>query len=352
MRVLGDIGQKKDNRTGKAAPMEASTKAILDFVESLDASNAQTSRTVILSTFQTWQKHVIRSKRAGKAKERHAADALHHDQHATADEDIDPDESGDPLDPETLKMTLSRNELKIPRNLFSLQVIDEAHRVKDPKALQTDAAFLQEDISTLLVTATPAKTTIEDWSGLLRFMFKNVNPELHPTEENEGKAVKPLTYGQYRRCYQEFERVLDCDILKATPDQARKLYRALDPTGFLQACRSTGNDVKTGADIVPLVVALCMLRRVKGTELDINGEKITIGAEIPPWECRFVELKPGAAQAGLYRGIEVATSTTGNDDSPSAGTRRRRLMLAAYDPAFDQFAERKISANAPVVNKV
>ena len=46
--------------------------------------------------------------------------------------------------------------------MFSLRIIDEAHKVGEPVSYQTDALFKLQDCATILITATPFKNSVRD----------------------------------------------------------------------------------------------------------------------------------------------------------------------------------------------
>lgn len=62
-------------------------------------------------------------------------------------------------------------------------------------------------------------------------------------------------------------------------------------------------DVNLGTKIVPLPTSLCILRRVKGTEIDILGQTIIIGGSIPRYEVTTVELRTPIYQEEMFLGV-------------------------------------------------
>jgi hypothetical protein len=117
----------------------------------------------------------------------------------------------------------------------------------------------------------------------------------------------------------------------------------------------------TAAKILPLVLSLIQLRRVKGQEIDVLGEKAVIGGDIPPYRVTTVELEmrreeyhrylaihgrlPNWLSAGGSEGEGEGASTEGHIDMAS----HRLLSHACVHTGLDHFRKNKKATTAKVV---
>lgn len=234
---------------------------------------------------------------------------------------------------EDIELQLSQN-LRILSDMFSVVAVDEAHRVKNDRALQIQAVWQLTDCSYLLITATPAKTSIQDWFGIARFLGKNSNPLV------KAANIEDPHFASFKSLMKTFDDKYQSNILGVPDDMQLQYLAALDWTNLNKLGGSGRSNIEVAAYIVPLLAAMAMLRRAKGSLIEVLGRNIVIGAEIPPWTSRWIELVPGAIEAGYYRGVMENTehmkmdTTSIGKDNVEAHVRKRLLWLVRLPCVF------------------
>lgn len=275
--------------------------------------------------------------------------------------------------------------LRIPMDAFDLCIIDEAHRVGNVGRLQAEAAYLL-DAKFLLLTATPMKTNAKDFKGLLRFMFKG------SAEQVRKSSFKPAP-ASYRKYAHILETQREGRLDRIRPNELIDYLAHLNPDSYASCLAdASGKDALGGADLIPLIFMLCVLKRVKGSPVDLGkpppaadddatmsdgtppdasndtgGTIYRLGEEIPRCETVTVELAQLPLEKMFHRGVLDALAnkeanpgpgksdgagTAGKKSSAAQFTRRTALALSAYNPRLFQFTQRYTHNRAGSVNKL
>ena len=369
LKTFCQLGDSNSPVYENFSAIRGNAKGLVSFVKGLDPYDAQTSRTIVLTTYQSLQGKVLdkgvkyeRDKRRTREEARQATGA---DESANDDESEGEDDELDDRPQDAIQRSQKDirkgNSLKVPKDLFSVRVSDEAHRIKDENSNQTDALYRFEDVLTILLTATPYKNSVKDFYGLLRFMFVRLRAHYTGGEE----IMNELSYMAFRRGFAE---LYDSDTLSIPEAQRREYLRGLDPARFRElAGGATGaNSVLFGVEVVPLPSSIAILKQVKVSKLHIYGQDVVIGAGILPYRITNVELRQSGVERVLYLGFLEKTKAMptepivnfGEEDGEKSifnnGSllKRRRMILASCNPMLDQLAERHVNTNATIVHKM
>ena len=67
-----------------------------------------------------------------------------------------------------------------------------------------------------------------------------------------------------------------------------------------QRSKESNMDTLTASAVLPPILKMIQLRRVMGTEMDVDGQTVRIGQDIPPYEVMTVELIMSKLQQSTY----------------------------------------------------
>jgi hypothetical protein len=268
----------------------------------------------------------------------------------------DEDEGNGPVGEGATPASVSGNKLLIPADSVGLVVVDEGHKIKNENANQTDALY-RLDCPIIIMTATPFKTHVRDFYGLLRFMWKGAraiaNPKLRLSVSTHIAWKKTFT--------EEYGSSLIGLAKPETEAVYRDLLAALNPLQFKKLCSHTST---ASGDVAPLPQSMVVLRRVGGDEIDVNGTSVVIGSEIPHVVPTTIEVRRGPFENRLYQQIVDNTKSMNQDPivvvdtdeessfTPGGLLKRRRLIHGTFHPLLDQFFDRKIDGGATAIHKL
>lgn len=330
---------------------------LASWVAKLDPKNPQTSRTVVLTTYQSFQGSVLRKEILDPLNNVVSSEKV---PEADPDNELSDDEDEDDAPKRKLpEGKRVRYKLDVPVDLFSHRVVDEAQKVKNEDALQSRAIYMFNVASTILITATPYKNHVKDLYGLLRFMFQSIGDQIDDKEQC-------LRIRQYKQLRNELSTQYDNDFLKIPPEKMQRFAMAVNPYSFkkvLGTDKTTESSVNIAADVVPLISQMIILRRVKGTTMTVCDQTIVVAAEIPRYQIITVELRMSQNEREQYKAIEHMVEHMNNDPIVSVTeqdervitvggrVKIRRLRLATFNFMLDLFQSRKVDANADYVHR-
>jgi hypothetical protein len=332
-------------------------KELREFLGGLDPADPATTRTVVLTTFQSWQSLVLDKstefyKPDAKVTAEQEADGPEVDYNPDAEDEASPEAEEELVTGEVniKRERVKRCTLRMDPETFGVIIIDEAHRVKNPLALQTSAIL---NAKYILVTATPFKTHVRDLWGLLRFPWKNVRLA-YPNEVIDGYAAAT----DYAKLENLLKTKYQGSLLKVDEEDMFSFLSALDPVKYRKHV-GTKDNIEAGNTVVPLSAMLITKRRVKGQSLEIEGVQFELGSDIPHYRVTTVELRLTTSEAALYKPIYERVrakhgrkmSAIAADDDPGAKSGRRTLVLASNNTMLDRFETRGIDASAGVVHE-
>lgn len=386
-RTLCNLGQKRAKARDKAKAIKGHyTDGLLKFKKRLNPDKPQTSRTVVLTTYQSWHRKVLKTATlersipepppAPKPKNRRSKDDDEADDEEEDDEEEEADEEEDSDDDDAPKYglkgkTKERKDTQKDRyrratvlrdgveDMFSIRIADEAHRLKDPDSKQAIAFNKLKDCKTALATATAYKNKIEDFYGVLIPLYSEVKKRFPVPDPN---VLSASSYQEFRKVFKE---KYGSSFVNMSEAEQLKMARGLNPEKFLELCKSESDkegSVMAGVNILPLPSSLVILRRVKGDKVDLGFKTVVLGAEIGKYTIIGVESRQGAAERQYYRGIletikslptdGIDEDLTGDDQqTTSAILKRRRLILASCYPYLDHFVQRKVDSKATKIHQ-
>lgn len=374
------LGNKKGARQYQnMAITPANAEKVSEWINGLDPDDPQTSRMGLLTTFQAWhramqteavgmfdettKKALPTDERDGEVDDSAEAEAEQDESEILDDNGVDKllDDDDDPDKPSksTRKKIFTFKDGFNPGS-FSTVYVDEAHRVKNHATMQTQAIYNLAECAFILLTATPAKQSVADFSGLLRFIFKNIAGTL-PDDVEKAPNLE-----SYRQMYESFMQKYDGRLTNIPDDKLQHYLAFLNPDNFRALMTNKASeDVNYTRQIQPLPYSLCVLRRVQGSTIKIRDDlpEVVVGAEIPGWKMVTVECRMDANQDMMYRAIIEDTKRTDSKlvipdldaENEEAAFRktpaRRRLVIGSYNPLFDLFFQRRLHPDAEMVHK-
>ncbi|KAK3698115.1 hypothetical protein LTR37_017073 [Vermiconidia calcicola] len=361
----------KGGSTGTAGQHSSAgnnAEELAEFCASLNPMEESTSRTCILTTFRSFATRCLGFRR-GELSPTIDVDILEEMQDDTSmraneqqqkddkapvqeeDEDAIGDGDCDPL-PDHEVTIVEKAKLLIPRNSFSYLVVDEAHRLKDPKSLQAIVVNKLDVDGTIMCSATPFINSVRDLYGLLRFFWRVVSKSVeHLAHRRPNQAAfAELQHDLISKYHRDIHQI---------QDESLDLYlSALDPEHFkgLVGTNTAAVEQDVSRDVIPTLIMLTSLRRVMGQELRVAGRKIKLGANIPRFEITTMLLRQGDVEASLYGAIHEAylkdsqsarlivdDNDLSDENNPPANVRRRRLQQACLNPGLDQLHQRNVN---------
>ena len=363
---IGKTG-RKDAALANTRSAGATAKDLETYCrDKLDPDDEATSRTCILTTYRSFQQRCFPSNAAhagGGRGKKDGEDAVDGDGESEIDGggegEIDVDGNEDAIDKDDPE-AVAHARLLIPRDLFSMLVLDEAHRAKNPDSLQATALYELLVAAIILCTATPFINSVRDFPGLLKFLFKAVRGRFPADYE---RLPDPAAFAALEETF-----VSDYDgNLANVPEEKHDTYlSALEPEAFkaqLKGNSSAPVNAEVSRNIVRLPMMLTTLRRVMGSTLVVSGHTIELGKDLPPFNVTFPELRLGPVEAALYNAAHhsclqdprsmVEEGETGNEEEepPPANVRRQRLQHAALSVSLDQMFKRNVGTKAKRIYK-
>lgn len=252
---------------------------------------------------------------------------------------------------------------------FYRLVLDEGHKVKNPKTKTAHAAKLVRAKHTLIVTATPMINRVNDLAGYLDLLFRD-EWRLAGAEADEqayGPAFDPYddaTLPRHTPLYQHGGALaIWQDAAQTTPVAAPPALWRLDPHLFRTAMRGLEADTEAfkatkAHRILRSILPLIQLRRTMATEIVSfpGASAIRIGDGIPHFRICTVELGFTSAQQRRYDRLHdigirklftgvVENSRELPSQNDAAGGRsiavHRQLSHAVFNLDLDTLAKRR-----------
>ena len=194
---------------------------------------------------------------------------------------------------------VDRRQLKIRPDSFDVACLDEAHKAKSLRSIQSKALLKLLPEMFLLITATPTMNNIAELGGLLRFPWRQIqrfhegNIDSMRGHSLANVAEKKLRYAN------EFGNSMPtmCEM-----EKQGDYYGFLDPIWFLgTVTASKTGDTRVATEVMGLINNMIAFRRVTGQTVRMGEDEIEIGAGIPTPEFNVIELEQDEATLWLYR---------------------------------------------------
>jgi hypothetical protein len=325
-----------------------SSSALDAFLATLSPSDPQTSRTVILCTYDELSSREFLAERE---KERCREKELSVRSSKLTEESL-----------EALKVAQKPRlyDLNFDPKTIGTLVADEAHEIKHPKSRKAQAAYLLDPDIHFLLTASPVENKVSDFRGLL-FAFYN----------KEWQMNWPIKQG-----YKAFLRMFDDDfnpfkIIKGKEyvpkDAEREYVRALRNRQHLwrlspHLYRWLGHKMKFGPEfsrrVLGSIFHLCLLRRGVDSvaTLPSSGPNTISGIfALPPLSIKTIEISKGPDEQnhGEMAGMAFNRLFREDNEDKAAGAARvinaNEIPLAAIDNFWDTFLN-QITADFGLAN--
>jgi hypothetical protein len=379
LKTFGALGNSNPTPDESAMIIRGTAAALATFTAGLDGDVALTTRTLVLATLQGFHRKVlipsgysiVGNKKVRSKARKVASDSDDEDVAAVDPTDTkrDDDVDIDMTEHEELRERHSDGTLKsynlvegIPVDMFGTIIADEAHRLKNPQALQSIAVSKFQDAKYIFITATPFKTNVKDLSEFMEYAYRNALtfwPDLETLPSPSAADYETLSNSFHQQ---------GGNFATMTETQQRTYARALDPAPFLELSRGQQyeNTIVFSTKIVPLPTSILVLKRGAGDRIDcqvsINGkltevQTITMASAIPHVVITTEELQPTPYQAALYKGtlarMAEQIGIIEDDGTPQVriNPKARRLTLASFNPLFDNLFLRKMTRNAAETHK-
>lgn len=310
-----------------------SASALAGFLSNLSPSDYQTSRTVIICTYSELSSHEFLTKRK---------------QENVREKELSLRSSK--LTDEALEALVVAQKPEIYDLNFNPEIIgtliaDEAHKIKHPKSMKAQAAYLLDADIHLLLTANPIDNKVSDFRGLLFALYKPKEWQMTWPEGEKFEAVLKL-FGDH----------FDPFKMNLVPETASPEYRqALENGQHLwrlnpHAYRWLGHKMKFGPDFSRIVLGsifrLCLLRRgVVSVTTMPSGTSHTISGilAMPPLSIRTIEVSMGHDEQGYKYLADKAFNLIFRDDERDSPADAARVIndnetpSGAFDSGWDAF---------------
>ncbi|HEY0206645.1 MAG TPA: SNF2-related protein [Acetobacteraceae bacterium] len=286
------VGDKKKARpVDKARTQAPSIQALLETMDKLPQHDPATARTVVLSTYATWNIRSLYFEEDARndAGERVTVKKPGKD---LPKGDKGPkrkrpsDDEGDEEDEAVLDEADRDRLLSYGFERFDRLVCDETHRLKSVGTLSWHAADRLGVARLLLLSATPMINRPIDLEGLLALAWKPDLAGQHPVGPG---LVLPL------EVYEDAGAALDAVRGSTTdPKLLRKWSAILHPASFRAHMNRRNEAGQVELDVahrvLPPILTLFQLRRNKTYEGKVGNVTVRVRDQIPPYAITTVEL--------------------------------------------------------------
>jgi superfamily II DNA/RNA helicase len=258
-------------------------KKLDEIVSKMSPDDPNTSRTIILSAYGTWQTRTFRAPkplnlgRDGRESQE------------SQEEDLESDESGD--------VEVDTGTTTWPGTCsFERIVMDEAHYIKNPRTKNHRAIAILPTLNYWFVTATAMINKPLDLKGYLSLLYA---PE-------------------FSRTAPDFREVSDSlEVYRSSPIDAHNDLHLLDPQLYARLFSMGHISPEASLIALPRILNKIQLRRMMGASMEtLDGETVVIGAQIPPYVIRTIEVKMTPLQMAQY--VKFHTSLVGKLRKPPA----------------------------------
>ncbi|OBT52965.1 hypothetical protein VE04_08781 [Pseudogymnoascus sp. 24MN13] len=357
MKLMLWAGSKtKAEVANRGITLGTSSAALEDHVNQFKSDDPRTALQIVLTTYQTFHSRTLdlrtQSARSRKGKGPQVPD----EEVETEDEDEEVEEEEKELSEEQLSVLVSKTP-----GLFGVVIADESHKLKNARTRTHQAVAKVMPQQLVLITATPTINRTSDLYGTLSLMWNNLRPTIIDDqdidlEEEEGEPIE-----QYEEASNEVQESVES---KTTPINLVPIIgraRFLNPWGFRKIVHAEGQlSTSTAAKVLPIILHTIQLRRIKGEKMTANGEEVTIGGDIPPYEVITMELEMGHAEAKRYTGTLKALLSKGERPSTKRGLKgfgkkldirtHRHLCHVTVHPGLDNLLKAKNVSAAKIGN--
>jgi len=348
--------------------LESSPSAVIDLAKALSPDDPATARQVILTTYQTFHMRTLSfeqvetlpsTKDKGKGKAREVPEKAAENNNNNDDDDDDDGSSDfddDDDDKELSEEQLRRLKTSLSK-VFGIIIADESHKLKSVRTRTHQAVSLALPTNLLLISATPTINRPIDLHGSLTLIWRFLREELLEAQAFNKDDPPKASLEDFEFATEIFDKLTEVNLVNLG-----HYVKFLFPAAFLSIVnRERQLSTSTAAKILPLILSLIQLRRVKGQEIDVLGEKTVIGGDIPLYKVTTIELEMSRAEYNKYLAIHEIQSLKlpggggeeGNDDSAVEGhinmAAHRLLSHACVHTGLDSFRKSKKASTAKVV---
>lgn len=165
-------------------------------------------------------------------------------------------------------------------NLFSIRIIDEAHKLSNRYSQQSRATRGFAGASVVLVTATPIKNELRDLGGLLDVLYQKVSPAMtgvaNPTLDEIDALHKEFISRSYGSLLDIADKDLENFLVTLSPNNFRHIAGAHGTSEFdLQLSRELSHLTKMMDQTARFINMVDVHRE---SELDDQLKSATMGA--------------------------------------------------------------------------
>ncbi|TGJ87005.1 hypothetical protein E0Z10_g1754 [Xylaria hypoxylon] len=183
---------------------------------------------------------------------------------------------------------------------FSLVIVDEAYKVKNPNTRNWRSVYLLERQFTLLITATPCMNTLTDIFGLARLLW--TRPEKYLKRD-------PKVWKKVEDKFQDLKDLFLLDDLDISHQHQLVAGRPALLAKFLCKSRnSRTHDINLTRDYLRYFERLAMLKRSPSSYLYSYWDKtnaISLEGLFPRTENYTVDISPGEAHDEKYQKVHI-----------------------------------------------
>lgn len=347
---------QKAEVTDRYRTLGTRSDAVLELANKFEDSDPAAAGHIILTTYQTFHSRSLRFEdvetpsKKGKGREVIGQSKSSDDQ----DEDIDNDDDDD--EPELSEEQLRRLKTLLP-GVFGIIIADESHKLKSVRTRTHQAVLLTCPTNILMISATPTINRPVDLYGTLSLIWRFLRREwfIDRPEEAEDSPLSELD--EFQEAFEGFDKLTSVNLV-----DFRGYLPYLYPKSFLAiANREKQLSTATAVGLLPIILTLIQLRRVKGQQIEVMGDMVTIGQDIPPYRVTTVELEMSIAEYKAYLAAHeklVPRLSAGSFEDGAEPVRNEgRMNMAVHrllshicmHPGLDAFAKTKKASTQNVV---
>lgn len=295
---------KRSTNFARSVSVAYSASGLDEFVAKLDPDDAQTSRTIIIGTYQAFQKKLLDSSGIVSTAPQVTSPDENSDEDELDEDDGDPDAPKEETENHRARDDIQKGayRLKCKDDMFSIIIMDEAHRCKTIGSYQSGTLYLFKNNKTLMMTATATSNKISDITGLLEFFWKAIKHDYQAPYDFPD--AQKFEYISARLQTKHKGTILTITDLA----EMRDILSCLCPANFEEQLKWCGGamNIEAGTKLMPALQQILMVRRVLGDHINVNGQKIILGDNIPSYYITTKEISFGRPTAALYDRAHVS----------------------------------------------
>jgi len=331
--------------------LESSPEALIDLAKKFPSTDPATACQVILTTYQTFHMRTLHFEELSAQKSKGKGRAVAEQTVRPSLEEIDDDD-----DQELSEEQMRRLKTDLPA-VFGIIIADESHKLKSVRTRTHQAVVLALPKNILLITATPTINRSVDLFGSLSIIWRHLHDDLLEKLDFNPDEPPRAEIQDFENAVSQFDKLTTVNLLNL-PQYIQFLY----PATFLSLTnRERQLSISTAGRILPLILSLIQLRRVKGQEIDVLGKTVVIGSDIPPYRVTTIELEMSLEEYRRYLHIHERLSNSlggggaeGDVATPDSEghinmAAHRLLSHASVHPGLDRFRKNKKASTAKVV---